>query len=57
MNLSEKLMDIARFYQMPADEFNIMKKAAKIVEKPSCSLDKCPFLEDLDKRLNGEAKE
>ena len=54
MNLSEKLMDIARFYQMPADEFNIMKKAAKIVEKPKCSLEKCPFLEDLDKRLNGK---
>ena len=36
--LTDKLMDIARWYSMPADHFNVVKEAVKMLESaPSAS--------------------
>ena len=41
--LTDKLMDIARWYSMPADHFNVVKEAVKMLESaPSVSCSEKP---------------
>lgn len=55
--LTDKLMDIARWYAMPADHFNVVKEAVELLDKPRCSLKKCPFIDELTAEQLTEVKE
>lgn len=55
--LQKKLMDIARWYSMPADHFNAIKQAVEILDKPRCNLKKCPFLDELTAEQLTEVEE
>ena len=56
-DIAQKLMYIARWYSMPADHLNTIKKAVELLDRPRCSLKKCPFLDELTAEQLTEVEE
>lgn len=56
-NVAQKLMYLAFWYSMPEYHLNTIKEAVKLLDRPRCSLKKCPFLDELTAEQLTEVEE